>query len=419
EVTTPNLKFLDGAFDVRYTFNGPLTNFIDSVNKVTIGDLYGSAVFRNTDFNSITSGYEFRDVDGNINFKKPDLWIESLSMRMNGNKMTMTGSTKYFIAFLLIPGVKAYATLDLTADTIDFNAFQQPPSARKEQKEVATESKKADIPDLVNWISTSVELNMNVSAKKVIVNRFSGTAIKANLVLANNSLQVNEAAMNTSGGNFLLNLSIDNLSGSQHALNAKTTIKDVSMSDLLYSFNNFNQSTITDQNISGTLSTNASFAATIDQNYQVIGSSMKGSVRTRVKNGQLKNVDGLDKVSNYIFKNRDFNNIDFADIDNRSRLEGTVFDIDTLNIFSSVLTLFITGIYDFNKTTTDMLITVPLINLKKMDATERLALTDSAAKKGGSLVLRATHSNDGDLKVMPVILGKDKKKEEEPKPTKK
>ena len=419
EVITPNLKFLDGSFDVRYTFHGPLTNFVDSVNKVTIGDLYGSAVFSNTDFNNLANGYEFRNVEGNITFKKPDLWIESLSMRLNGNKMSMTGSAKYFIAFLLIPGVKTYATLDLTADTIDFNAFQSAPSARNEKKKVDTDSKKADIPGLINWISTSVELDINVSAKKVIVNRFFCSFIKANLLLTNNRLQINDAAMKTSGGNFLLNLSIDNLSGSQHALNAKTSIKEVSMSDLLYSFNNFNQTTITDQNISGTLTTNATFAATIDQNYEVIGSSMTGSVRTRVKNGQLKNVDGLDKISKYIFKNRDFNNIDFADIDNRSKLTGTVFDIDTLNIFSSVLTLFISGIYDFNKITTDMLITVPLINLKKMDAAERMALTDSAAMKGGNVMLRATHAKDGDLNVLPVVLGKDKKKEKEQKTSQK
>ncbi len=418
EVTTPNLQLLDGSFDVQYTFYGPLTNYIDTVNKVTIGDLYGSAIFRNTDFNSVKSGYEFRDVDGSITFKKPDVWIDSLKMNMNGNKMRMTGSAQYFIAFLLIPGVKAYATLNLTADTIDFNRFQGPPSANKEKKEVTKESK-ADIPDLVNWIATSAEFNINVAAKKIIVNRFSATDIKANVILDNNRLQINNAGMNTSGGNFLLNVSIDNLSGNQHLLSAKTTIGGVNMSNLLYSFNNFNQSTITDQNISGTLTTNAAFTATIDKEYKVIGSTMNGSLRTRVKNGQLKNVEGLDKISKYIFKNRNFSNIEFADIDNRAKLTGTVFDIDTLNIFSSVLTLFITGTYDFNKAGTDLLITVPASNLKKMEASERLALTDSTAKKGGNLVLRATNGKEGELKVSPVVFGKNKKKEKEPKASKK
>jgi hypothetical protein len=292
EVTTKNLKLIDGGFDVQYTFHGPLLNYIDTVNKVTIGDLSGSAIFRNADFNGLTSGYEFRDVNGNITFKKPDLWIDSVSMRLNGNKLMMTGSSKYFVAFLLIPGVKTYATLNLTADTIDFNTFLPPPSETKEKKEVTKESK-ADIPNLVNWISTSAEFNINLSARKIIVNRFSGTAIKANIALEKDMLVIHEAGMNTSGGNFLLNLSITNLSARQHALSVKTTIKGVSLSDLLYSFNNFNQTTITDQNISGTLTCNATLTATIDDKYEVIGSSMNGSLRTRVKDGQLKNVEVL------------------------------------------------------------------------------------------------------------------------------
>jgi hypothetical protein len=44
-----------------------------------------------------------------------------------------------------------------------------------------------------------------------------------------------------------------------------------------------------------------------------------------------------------------------------------------------------------------------------MDAEERMQQSDSTAKKGGSLVIRATNTTDGNLKLSPVIFGKKKK----------
>jgi hypothetical protein len=421
--TTKYFQFSNGEIDIRYFFHGPLMNMVDTVNRVLIGDLSGEISMKHAEFDQRNTGYQYRDVNGHLSFKKPNLIIDSIGMSMNGNRMKLKGSVQYSIAALLIPEVKALAILDLSADTIDFNSFKVPPSVAQQKKSMGSKedgrkSNQADIPDLVNYMASNLECNINLSAKKVIIQKFSGADIKANVVLGNNMLQINDAGMNTSGGSFLLNMSIGNLSANQHPLRLKTSIKGVRMSDLMYSFNNFGQTAITNKNISGTLTCTASLSASIDKNYNVVGSSMNGDLRTKVKNGTLKNVEALEKITKYIFKNRDFSNIEFADIDNRSKLTGTVLDIDTLNIFSSVITLFISGTYDFSKSNTDMLITVPFSNLKKMESSERMALSDSAARKGGNLTLRASNGKDGELKIAPVIFGKKKDQDKEAKPGK-
>jgi len=412
EITTQRFKFFHGMFDIEYLFDGPLVNYVDTINKVMIGDLSGEILFKGADFDQLSTGYQFRNVNGHLTFKKPDLIIDSIQMAMNGNKVKLTGSAKYFIAFIFIPSVKAQANLNLTADTIDFNSFQPPPQAKEEKKLANKESKKeADLPSLIDWIASSFEFNINLSADKVMYKRFMATDIKANVVLGNDLLQINDAAMSTSGGNFLLNLSLTNLSARQHELHLKSSIKGVRINDLMYSFDNFSQQAVTNKNITGTLTSFATFKASIDKNYHVIGSTMQGNLSTKIKNGSLQNMEALEKISQYIFKNRDFSDIQFADIRNHATLNGTELDIDTLNIFSSVITLFMSGNYDFNKKNTDLLVTVPFSNLKKMDASERMALSDSAARKGGNVSLRATNGNDGSLKISPVIFGKKKKKD--------
>jgi hypothetical protein len=415
EITTALFRFYRGLVDIQYHFTGPLVNFVDTVNKTMLGSLSGSATFRNANFDQLASGYEFREMSGDIVFRRPDLWIDSLQMRLNGNKLSMEGTAKYFIAFLFVPEVKAYASLNLKADTIDFNSFKTPPSADAQQKTTDKKPGGGHIVDLIKWISEKVEFDVKLNADKVIIQEFSGTGVKANLIMEKDELKVKEAGMNTCGGTVQVSLDIRNLSAKQHPLTLKTSVKNVRVSDFMNSFNNFNQSTITSKNISGTVSTSVSFSAMIDKNYRIIGSSMSGDLRTRVKSGSLKDVDGLQKISKYIFKDRDFSNIEFADINNHARLQGTVLDIDTLSIFSTVITLFVSGTYDFNKTNTDLLITVPFNNLKKMEASERMGLSDSAARKGGNVTLRATYGKDGDLKMAPVVFGISKKEKEKKK----
>jgi hypothetical protein len=177
----------------------------------------------------------------------------------------------------------------------------------------------------------------------------------------------------------------------------------------MYSFNDFNQQSITHKNVFGTLNARTAFSANLGSEYNIIGSSMQGYFSTYIKNGSLKGIDGLQNISKYIFKNRDFSDIQFADLRNKANIQGTLLDIDTLNIFSSVLTLFVEGNYDFKNVNTDLLVTVPFSNLKKMDAKDRMQQADSVARSGHNLVLRAYNTTDGGIKIAPVIFGKKKR----------
>ncbi|MFI5134812.1 MAG: AsmA-like C-terminal region-containing protein [Chitinophagales bacterium] len=409
EITTDRFKFLQGFISVNFLFDGPLVNYVDTVNHVVLGKLIGEVSIQNAAFNHLATGYEFRNVNGHLSFNKPDLQIDSIRMTANGNVVKLTGNAKYFISFLFIPSLKAQANLNLTAETIDFNSFKPPARTAEESKTTVRKTKSNPISSTIDWIAGNIEFNVNLAANKVIFKKFVGTNIKGNVVLVNDELQINDAGMNSSGGTFLLNMSISQLSARQHTLSLHASVRGARINDIMYSFDNFNQSAITDKNISGTLTATASLNSSLNKNYKIIGSTMKGNIDTKIRNGSLKNIEGLEKITKYVFKNRDFSNIQFADLHNYATLNGTLLDIDTLSIFSSVITLFIEGTYDFNKTNTNLLVTIPFSNLKKMESEERMSQTDSTARKGGNLMLRATNAGDGGLKITPVIFGKKKK----------
>ncbi|MGB3076459.1 MAG: AsmA-like C-terminal region-containing protein [Chitinophagales bacterium] len=418
EITTERFKFLNGLIKIDLSFHGPLTNFVDTVHQQMIGDGSGEISIQNASFNQLSTGYEFRNVTGHLSFKKPDVIIDSIQLSLNGNNLKMSGNAQNVISFIFVPTMKAVVNLDIKAGIVDFNKFSRPEASAAKKKAATKKSDKKSLSSTMDWLAQKFDLNINLVADKLITGNFVATNIQSNIVIDDDFIKISNAGMSTCGGSMTLNADITGTNSPKHFLNTSISVKNVRIDDLMYSFNNFNQKSITNKNVSGTVSATASLSAALNNKYGIIGSSMKGKINTTVKNGELKNIEGLEKVSNYVFKNRDFSNIQFANLYNRASITGTMIDIDTLHIFSSVITLFINGVFDFNNANTNLLISIPMSNLKKMEDEERMAQSDSIASKGGKVVLRATNGKDGKLNIAPVMFGKKDGKKEDKKDVK-
>jgi hypothetical protein len=99
-----------------------------------------------------------------------------------------------------------------------------------------------------------------------------------------------------------------------------------------------------------------------------------------------------------IFSKRDFKNIDFAEIKAQIHTIGTESDIKRMEISSNVIHLFIEGRHSL-KNNTDILVQVPLSNLKKYQKDIKPANTGTNKKQGASIFLRLKTNEEGKLKV--------------------
>ncbi len=89
------------------------------------------------------------------------------------------------------------------------------------------------------------------------------------------------------------------------------------------------------------------FSAQLKKDYSIDPSTMKGNIQINLKKGALLNFTSLDEISKFIFKNRDFNNIEFAQIKGNLSVQGQQLELSRMEIQSSVLTLFVQGVYGF------------------------------------------------------------------------
>ena len=91
---------------------------------------------------------------------------------------------------------------------------------------------------------------------------------------------------------------------------------------------------------------------------------MNGEIKLKLENGHLLNYQPLQNISDYIFRNRDFKDISFSEINQTCKVKGFEMQISEMEIASNVLNLFVSGTYNF-KENSNINILIPWSNLKK------------------------------------------------------
>jgi hypothetical protein len=162
-------------------------------------------------------------------------------------------------------------------------------------------------------------------------------------------------------------------------------------------FNNFGLKSPTDKNIQGSLTADVTMQGGVTTKAQIIPDELKGFVKFNLQNGQLVNFEPAQKISETVFKKRDFSDIQFADLHDLLEINGENIIINRMEIHSTVLTMFVEGTYNM-KSGPDLSIQVPLSNLKS-DKNSELSNKGINSKTGPSARLRAKRGDDGKVKI--------------------
>ncbi|RYF97911.1 MAG: AsmA family protein, partial [Chitinophagaceae bacterium] len=241
-------------------------------------------------------------------------------------------------------------------------------------------------------------MNIALSAKKVQYKKFLATNIKASLSLDKDEWNLQNISINHGEGRLTLNGRIKT-DGSKNPFSIGGKMENIDISKVFYSFNNFSFDGLSDKNLKGSLSADFNISASIDSKAEIVPYSTKGYINLSLKNGALQNFEPMQKISASVFKNRDMSDIRFAELKDNIEIDGTLIKVNSMEIQSTVITMFIEGIYDM-KTGPDMSILVPLSNLKKRGPDYELVNEGTDSKKGISVHLRCRNGDDGKVKIV-------------------
>jgi hypothetical protein len=254
-------------------------------------------------------------------------------------------------------------------------------------------------------------LNVTLNAGRLLYKKFAAENVQARISLLQDNYILDNVSMQHAGGNLTLNGSLITQRNNYHQAKLNAGMQNVDVSKVFTAFNNFGQDGISAQNLDGKLTAKVNAFLAIDENGKVLPGTVESIVDFSLKNGALNNYEPIKKMQNFLFKNRDFDNIRFAELKDRLEIKNQEIKINRMEIQSSVLSLFVEGVYS-QKGNTDMIIQLPLSNIKKR-GTEYTPENVGTIKRGGSSVyLRGRPGPDGNIKFKLNLFGKFKKDRE-------
>lgn len=394
-----HIKFLKGTAQVNLVYDGPLLADLAALKNLTaqINIKDGQMLYEPKNALLENCSGEISVGANKLLFKKFqfDVWHNHIEINVSGNDIASFSTQDQGKAAVLFELYSPHLHFDeisglLSADT------QQIKTKKKGQFTAVTQS--------VNNIFNDLDFRVNINADTISRDLFYAHNLKANLFLRKDIWQLENISMRHAGGIIQLSGSLKKNGNARALLAMDLRLQQLNVQQLFYAFNNFGQAGITSNNLHGTLTADGKLNMQLYKG----GSAVKragtnGYIDFSLKNGAIVNHKGLEQVKVLFLKDRDMSNIRFAELKDRIDINPNDIYINRMEIESTAITMYVEGRYDFLKKNTDILIQVPMNNMKKRDKDYKAKNKGVNARTGMSVFIRAKNNENGEIGFTPTL----------------
>jgi hypothetical protein len=400
-----NIILESGDGSVSLTYKGPLIR-----NNNTNSFINGYIGFINGTINYAPRDVTLKNVNGKLAFRNSNVFVEDLNCEVLKNKITMNGAALNLLTLINTEPDKINIDWNIFSPSLNLASFLyllKPRKTTTRQRKAAA-SKFGDVSDKIDAVLDKGKVNVKLTTPNMVYKKLKAKNVNADVLLLQDRYVINNVSMEQAGGTMNLNGSLVTRNNNYHEAAINVDLHNVNVTEVFDEFNNFGQDGIKGDNLSGRLSASVKANMLVNDNGEVAPNSIRSTVNFSLKNGGLINFDPIKKVQDVIFKNRDFENIKFAEIKNKLEIADQEITIGRMEIQSTVLSLFVEGVYSM-KGNTDISIQVPLRNLKKRSDDYKPENIGTDAKAGASIYLRGRPGSDGNIQFKPDIFKKFRK----------
>jgi hypothetical protein len=386
------MAFNGGTGRIDFVYNGSLETDYDSLRMVN-----GNFQLDSGKLLYLPRNLQLENVKGNVRFEKKDMFIENMSLNTGNTDLLLNGSVKSLFYLINQRNNKLALDWSIRSNKLNLNDFIS--YLRKKETKRIIKKKKPLLAETLTEISNLIEnanIHLDLQAKQLVYKRFYADNLVANLELDDDAINLKSLKLQQGAGTISVQGALRNEIAS-NPFSFVAQLRKINVSKIFTGFNNFGLKTLTDKNIAGVLSADVKLNGGVTTKAQIIPEETKGTVKFSLVDGQLIDFDAVKKISQTIFKNRNFSDIQFAELHDVLDVNGENITINRMEIHSSVLTMFVEGIYN-TQSGPDLSIQVPLSNLK---ASKDSVQTNKGvnSKTGVSARLRAQRGDDGKVKI--------------------
>jgi hypothetical protein len=385
-------QFTVGTADLNLAYKAPF-NQLDTGKRYIYGTVKvkeGAAAYN-------PRKLLFRDINMLMNFKGEDLFLENLKVKSGKTSLAMEASLKNFSNFYYKDPHKILINWKVKSLNVNLNEFIALLGRRNQGPIPKVKRFTGNLDKLLDQASMVMEIEVD----RLVYKNFQGKDLRSNITLQQSGILINRMSIKQGGGSLDIKGNIDQR-GSLNRFNLNSRINNVNVQNLFYAFDNFGQDAITNKNLRGTFFGNASVSGSMLPSGKIVPRSLSGKVTFDIRKGSLVNFEPMYKIGNFAFPNRNFSNISFMNLKNTLTISKDKVIIPPMEIRSSVLNIFLSGVYSFGKGT-DIGLRIPLRNPRRDEL-----ITDMDEKRERSLkgIVINLHAIDGDDGQVKIRLGK-------------
>ena len=190
-----------------------------------------------------------------------------------------------------------------------------------------------------------LRVNLKSTLRNFKYNDFTAEEVSGYLITSTNQIAMPECKIKALEGNTLASVALKKW-GDNFLLDINTNITEISITQLFKQFNNFEQSEITDQNLSGKLNGNIMAKIILDRNFEPIMPKLYAKATVTITDGQLKNYEPLKSLSDFV-EIKDLQDVKFKTLQNTIEIFDETIFIPKMRIENSALNLVLEGTHTF------------------------------------------------------------------------
>ncbi|MGZ5254143.1 MAG: hypothetical protein ACXWV4_07300, partial [Flavitalea sp.] len=400
DLALKDLNDLSGSSTMSFTTGRAIVD-VEFIGPIMEGDtvsttMNGSITLKDGGMTYLPRQFVMNNANGKIILKNNHLIVDQLKVKTGKTSLVMNGSAENFLSLLNVSPDQLILNWNINTQHLYLNDYKGFLTKSSAPKKSGSKAMFGETADKLDKMFTNGTVRLTINAKALEYNKFHADNMNADISLLNNEARINNVSMNHAKGK--LDIKGKLVEGNnRNELSFKSNLTKINLPIMFNAFSDFGQDAITSKNIEGNITAEVNFKTAITPDAKILRNMNSGTIDFIVEGLELNNFEPIQKVGEKAFKKRDFSNIKFADLKNRLVVDGTAFKMERMEIRSSVITMFVRGVYDVQNGT-DMRIVVPVKTL--LGNNENTDLSDEGkSKRGVSIRLRAQTGDDGKLQV--------------------
>lgn len=379
---------LDGVCLANVDYSGDIAHLNSNEFLNAPQQLIINVGFKNFSYRTATDQPAYV-INGNAEGLNKNISFKGLKLETVGGNFTIDGSATDFVPYVFGKQNGFSANIQAFTNFMDLTPLIAK-SFNSDSK--SSEPPKVSKQDMKDAMEGAFHFAIGMKAQKLVIRNLIATDAYAEMNYANKTIEITKLDMKACNGTLAATGKLRNFT----TLQANLNIKNMEVRTMFEQFEDFGQKTISSKKLQGTISLTAMMKGRLNEKFQLQAPDLEGEVQLKLKDGHLLDFEPLQNISTY-FRNRDFKDITFSEINQTFKIKGTEMNIQNLEIASSVLNLYIDGIYSFQGET-DLNLRIPFNNLKKRDKDYTPKAMGKEGRNAKALLLNA-HGMPNKIKI--------------------